>query len=372
MSTSIENIVVEYQARIDFHRSFVLPARPIIHRPQPIRVTYADVDHRDDPHGPVIFVICGMFPGRWIVPGSADALAKSHKLRLICLDKPGLGGTGSVPLQYRIQNWLDIVPALLKHLSVPHVVFLSHSNGAIYQMNALLTLKNLLHPERPQAIFLAPWSHPNHSSTMRYLNFIPNALISSWDQVARNVIPVINQSIGVSKGVVRKVYPVKKGEDGEEKIPEMPGIDDDMKRIIMKCSKSPLPYMFVEATSGGSEEAMLCMKRGIEGREKWGLFEDYDEAVRKLVEQEKAARREGENNESHAKLEVRACYGSSDAMIGKTGAEWFEHCWQQDGRESVVDFRSEYWDCGHDNVLDSEKGYMHQMFGDISARWYGT
>ena len=181
---------MEYAADIRFYQSFTLFANPAIGRPNPIRVTYADVDYRENEDGPVILLIGGMFGGRWITLGSPDALAEHHKLRLIVVDKPGLGDSGSVPLDFRIENWLDIAPALLAHLAVPHVVLMSHSNGAIYLLNTVIKHRTLLHPLCPSVVLLAPWVHPVHSSKMRYLTWIPLSLYRKWDSVAKTVLPI--------------------------------------------------------------------------------------------------------------------------------------------------------------------------------------
>ena len=48
--------------------------------------------------------------------GSRDALAKKHELRLIVPDKFGVGGTGNVPLEHRIDSWLGVFSPLLPNL----------------------------------------------------------------------------------------------------------------------------------------------------------------------------------------------------------------------------------------------------------------
>ena len=109
--------------------------------------------------------------GRYIAMGASDAIARHHKIRLVCVDKCGMGGTESVPLESRLQAWLgekyhsdrslvlillfaDIVPALLKELDIAHVALLSHSAGTIYLFNTLLTYRHILHPVRPLVVFL--------------------------------------------------------------------------------------------------------------------------------------------------------------------------------------------------------------------------
>lgn len=69
--------------------------------------------------------------------------------------RPGVGGSTPVPLDQRVQVWLDAVPAVLEHLGVKTISLLSHSAGAIYAINTLLLLPHLLHPHQPFAAFLS-------------------------------------------------------------------------------------------------------------------------------------------------------------------------------------------------------------------------
>jgi pimeloyl-ACP methyl ester carboxylesterase len=64
-------------------------------------------------------------------------------------DRPGFGGSSAVALNKRVQTWLEIVPAVLKHMKVEHVALLSHSAGTIYAFNTAVRLSHLLYPGRP-------------------------------------------------------------------------------------------------------------------------------------------------------------------------------------------------------------------------------
>ena len=99
---------IEYASDIRFHQSFTLPPNPQAGRPAPIRVTYADADHRHDKRsdGPTILCVGGMMGGRYMVSGSMDILAKRHGVRFLCVDRCGLGGSGNVALEHRVQSWL--------------------------------------------------------------------------------------------------------------------------------------------------------------------------------------------------------------------------------------------------------------------------
>lgn len=74
-------------------------------------------------------------------------------------DRPGVGGSDSVPLQQRIDTWIETVPAVLKKLGVRHVALASHSAGTMYLLNTLLRLPDILDPARPFAVLSGMFSH---------------------------------------------------------------------------------------------------------------------------------------------------------------------------------------------------------------------
>lgn len=65
-----------------------------------------------------------------------------------------------VSLNLRVKVWLEMVPAILKRLSIQHVdLFLCHSAGTIYLLNTLYSLRDLLQPERPKVVIIGIFSH---------------------------------------------------------------------------------------------------------------------------------------------------------------------------------------------------------------------
>ena len=54
--------------------------------------------------------------------------------------------------------------------------------------------------------------------------------------------------------------------------------------------------------------------------------------------------------------------------MGLKGAGWFEKCWQQPGVSEAVDYRSEAVpNSVHENIVDSEKGIIAEIF-DATVR----
>jgi hypothetical protein len=137
----------------------------------------------------------------------------------------------------------------------------------------------------------------------------------------------------------------------------------------------------------------------------WGKFEDYDEAVRLLVVQERewnqlAAEKlavgspaansaamevavgpdsapdyykredDGEEVKTPAKLAVDIYYAESDGLIGKKGAEWVEKCWAAERLDGEVDYQSETVEgTGHENIASIETGVLQQILGEVRDCW---
>jgi pimeloyl-ACP methyl ester carboxylesterase len=62
--------------------------------------------------------------------------------------RPGFGGSTPVPLDQRVNTWLEIVPAVLEKLEVKYVALMSHSAGTFYAFNTAVMLPHLLYPGR--------------------------------------------------------------------------------------------------------------------------------------------------------------------------------------------------------------------------------
>ena len=103
-----------YLSSIRFHQSFILPANLAHGRPSSLRVSYCDLDYRDaagrdtgrGDFGPTLLFLPGAGERRYYGALWADALARKHKVRYIHPDRFGVGGTGEVPLQWRIESFV--------------------------------------------------------------------------------------------------------------------------------------------------------------------------------------------------------------------------------------------------------------------------
>ncbi|KAG2414114.1 hypothetical protein HFD88_003305 [Aspergillus terreus] len=111
-----------------------------------------------DPRGHVVLCCLGMGLTRYLM-AFYDELARSLRLRLITLDRPGVGESGpyvdesGTPL-----SWPDDVAIVCNHLKVTKFSILGHSAGAIY---ALATALRIPQHIRGRLHLLAPWIPPS-------------------------------------------------------------------------------------------------------------------------------------------------------------------------------------------------------------------
>ena len=116
-----------------------------------------------DPAGSVVICCVGMGLTRYIM-AFYDELAVTLKLRLITLDRPGVGGSephpegSDTPL-----GWPDDVHVICNHLRITKFSILAHSAGAIY---ALATALRMPQHIRGRIHLLAPWIPPSQMSAI--------------------------------------------------------------------------------------------------------------------------------------------------------------------------------------------------------------
>lgn len=78
-----------------------------------------------------------------------------------------MGGSTPVPLNIRVQVWLETVPVLLQKVDVKHVSIVTHSAGGVYTFNTLAKLRSILDPKAPYVALLGVY-HQARSVLQRY------------------------------------------------------------------------------------------------------------------------------------------------------------------------------------------------------------
>ncbi|OHW94834.1 interferon-induced GTP-binding protein mx2 [Colletotrichum incanum] len=242
-STPVPDDPVKFLNDGRFNQTFTLPAGP--NRPDPFQVTYSDYGYRDleNPEREHVLLFCGPLMSSRHLHIAKDALAKKHRVRIINPDRPGFGGTTSVPAADRVRVWLEIVPALLRHLGIRHVSVASHSAGTIYALNTLLYLRRILSPTRPAAV---------------------SGMMPGFRAVS-GLLPALQTS---------PTPPVAEASASRR----MARFEEEIWQQIIK-------KVYAENVQGLSEEAILLLKRA-EHPECWGAWGDHDRFVTLLAEGE--------------------------------------------------------------------------------------
>ncbi|KAK0806142.1 hypothetical protein LTR75_007107 [Friedmanniomyces endolithicus] len=112
-----------------------------------------------DPEGAAVFICVGMGLTRFVT-AFYDDLATTLRLRLITVDRPGVGGSEPYPVNDRSGplSWPDDVLAICQHLGISNFSLLAHSAGAIYALATALILPHLI---KGRVHLLAPWIPPS-------------------------------------------------------------------------------------------------------------------------------------------------------------------------------------------------------------------
>ncbi|KAJ5345851.1 hypothetical protein N7452_003855 [Penicillium brevicompactum] len=133
----------------------------VIHPTSGRTIAFSEVG---DPKGHVVLCCVGMGLTRYLM-AFYDELARTLNLRLVTLDRPGVGESG--PHQVDEPNtplsWPDDVAIVCNHLRVTKFSILAHSAGAIY---ALATALRIPQHIRGRIHLLAPWIPPSQLSTL--------------------------------------------------------------------------------------------------------------------------------------------------------------------------------------------------------------
>ncbi|KAH6871613.1 hypothetical protein B0T10DRAFT_500399 [Thelonectria olida] len=348
-----------------FHRTFTLPASSGHH--DDLIVSYADLGRAPDPDGtapapPTVLFMPGMFASRYL--GVAmHVVAEKLGVRVLVVDRPGMGKSTDVPLDKRVSTWVELVPRLLQHLGIPHVALASHSAGTVFLLNTLSQCRDVLHPTKPFAALLAPFVDPACSkvTSMQLAKYVPVSAFSIWHLIPQFFVLKAGPAFASSGTVVTKASGMISGVSGNQDTSELEknrqkvekeyGMSRDLQAEI---DKQVFKSMFDENTVGANSEALQCLKKSDSS---WGQCSDFAEFVKGLVLDERRRRSSEISNTESARLKVRMYFAEDDALSGKKGQLYVEDCWK--GEElgdvrDVLDFESTTIPkTDHDSVMQS-------------------
>ncbi|KAJ5131743.1 hypothetical protein N7448_005901 [Penicillium atrosanguineum] len=133
----------------------------VVHPTSGRTIAFSEVGN---PKGHVVLCCLGMGLTRYLM-AFYDELARTLNLRLITLDRPGVGESGPHQLDEPSNplSWPDDVAIVCNYLRVTKFSILAHSAGAIY---ALATALRIPQHIRGRIHLLAPWIPPSQLSTI--------------------------------------------------------------------------------------------------------------------------------------------------------------------------------------------------------------
>ncbi|THY02793.1 hypothetical protein D6D03_04835 [Aureobasidium pullulans] len=390
-TTSAKDDAIAFASQKCFHQSITIDPTSAH---QKLRVSFATTSGFDDDgkNDLETILFCGGMGASRLLLYRFDALAKKEGVRVIFIDRPGVGGSTPVPLDQRVQVWLEAVPAVLEHLGVKTISLLSHSAGAIYAINTLLLLPHLLHPQHPFAALLTPWVHPCFSSAplMQVVDRLPSALVGSLHHITSFMGGYIAPSIQFSSGMmgVTDDLPEDQCQDYYDmsskswsEVCKLQGkyarLEDMRYAFALLCFafSYSLPLVSFSSifllgiayrkvtilmprdpyNSGISADANLCMQKDSKD---WCTYTSLPTTISSLQQLYPQQSRP---------LTIRAYFAASDQIIGRGGQVYFEECWKRgNDAQGQVDFAAEAVDdTDHDNIPLVEKKCLGEIFKEI-------
>ncbi|GAB7325431.1 hypothetical protein MBLNU13_g09455t1 [Cladosporium sp. NU13] len=121
-----------------------------------------------DPKGSAVFICVGMGLTRFVT-AFYDELATTLRLRLVTIERPGVGDSDGYPPNDRSGplNWPNDVLTVCDYLGIETFSLLAHSAGSVY---ALATALVLPHMVRGKVHLLAPWIPPSQMEAVSHSN----------------------------------------------------------------------------------------------------------------------------------------------------------------------------------------------------------
>ena len=164
---------LESPASLSIRRGLTQCAQVKIPGTPNLLVSFADTGLE---HGHPVMVFLGLGASRHLI-GLYNELAASLGLRLICIDRWGIGRTDNIPPDQRnIMGWSFVVEQVADLLAIDKFSILAHSAGAPFA-----AAMALLFPHRIQGPLhlLAPWTGVQQDSGYRWLRYIPDGVIKT-------------------------------------------------------------------------------------------------------------------------------------------------------------------------------------------------
>lgn len=156
-------------------------------------VSFAEVGDRE---GWPVFLHLGMGCSRYFA-AFFDDLAASYNLRIIAIDRPGVGHSDDVPKsELKLLSWPKVVQQVADALGIDQFSLLAHSAGSPFALATALELK-----DRVQGTIqlLAPWAPLSVTNSFKWLKYVPTSVIKMTNSAG-----IKTQALMVGKPPVHK------------------------------------------------------------------------------------------------------------------------------------------------------------------------
>ncbi len=197
---------------------------------------------------------------------------------------------------------------------------------------------------------------------------LPNQLIGSFHHLVKFMLTSVGPVVSFSGGMIGQVSAGLSSPFRKNHHKANCAKDNEDKAWERAAEALMTKYIFTEEVEGASQEALLCLKKGIK---LWGEWENYDKAVPMLAKNEAqrvTSRKEPEADKPE-KLLVHVFFASYDERIGRKGKEFFESCWSENMRGEHIDYEGIVFpDTSHDGVCNPEKGCFGRFFEEMAKR----
>ncbi|KAL7422437.1 hypothetical protein Q5752_003085 [Cryptotrichosporon argae] len=293
-----------YLAQARFSRKLVCPRTGL-------PVSFADCGHAD---GTPMLYVPPSAASRWLA-APQDPILRRRGIRMICVDRPGLGATPPVPLADRLRVSCAHIVSVLEHLGVAVAHVLATSAGIYYALHLLLAHSDIF-PSPPRLYLLGPWSPPLPSTDpLAYrqpLEWIPERVLTTQHLMLPYLIPTAKAAEaaynGASAWLARSLVGAKrwlKADTSEIDIPV-----PEQRRVWPPSAKYlTMDYMHAEEFSGIGEEHMICLNRaGLDTGAAW--FEATASALGGAMRARRAI------------LRIGIWWGTEDGMVPRNGQKW--------------------------------------------------
>ncbi|WOO82616.1 uncharacterized protein LOC62_04G006096 [Vanrija pseudolonga] len=309
-------------------------------------VSYSDIG---DPDGiPVLFVPPSGCT-RWF-SAPQDPLAAGFGLRLITVDRPGIGAVPPVPLADRIGTSCMMIESVLEHLGVKVAHVLATSAGVYCTVRLLSSHPGIfltgLNP--PPAVYLvSPWSPPLPASDplayRQMLDWVPSRVLATQDITLPYIVPAVksmedaygatSRAVGSALGAVKSWWGGQPAPQSTEAAPQtVPNPDADgipVPEEELETGEDEAPrgrlwapsakyltmdYLYAEDFSGIGQEYLLCLNRGAQ--------DSGPEWFKAELESVAASVRDAQDPKVSVKLDIMVWWGEQDGMVPVNGRTW--------------------------------------------------